>query len=166
MAATVAINASQNVNAAGFGVSPSGLEFAVEKGAQASRHLIIYNTYEVTAEFSVTSGNPSALIVTPDRGVIEEGGTALVTVTAIGKDVGTAAEEISIGISNYNANSDREVSLSLGTTVAAKITVAKNGSLAANVFVGALLSASIVFAGLAAYYASRKKVRQLLFARA
>lgn len=158
--AVTAITNSQNVGAVGFGVSPSSLEFVVEKSTQAQRQLIIYNTGEETAEFSATSSSPLALRVTPEKGIIKESGTAAVIVTATGKDVGTAIEEISIGINKHNSNSDKEVSLSLGTEIAVKLAVVETSALAANAFIGALLSISIVLTGVAAYYASKKKARK------
>ncbi|MBI2141658.1 hypothetical protein HYU16_04530 [Candidatus Woesearchaeota archaeon] len=159
-AATVAINASQNANAAGFGVSPSNMEFIVEKGSQASRQLMLYNTNEEAAEFTAMSSNPETTKVSPERGTVPGEGTTSITVTARGikkNKEGKSEGEIVISFDNRNIDADREVSLSLGTAVAVKVDVVKGAALAVNAIIGVIVSASIVMAGLAAYYATRRR---------
>ncbi len=148
--------------AAGFGVSPSALEFTVEEGSESSRQLIIYNTGKESG-FSAESSSPEAVLVFPPSGTLLEGGTAIVTVTAFGKKIGTSESEITVSV---NSDENGKVGVELGAAVAVNINVIKSSALPANAFVGMLLSASIVLSGVAAYYASRKKVRQLLFAGA
>lgn len=159
---------SQTANAAGFGVSPSSLEFTVEKGTEVSRQLIIYNTGRA-AEFEAESSNLELVMVYPSSGIIDEGGTATITVTATGKTAGTKKEEINVrisGLSELSGNGDKEVGISLGAGIPVKVIVVNSASVAANAFVGVMLAMGIVLFGLAAYYASRKKIRQLRFAAA
>ncbi|MBI3036694.1 mobile sperm domain-containing protein [Candidatus Woesearchaeota archaeon] len=155
VAATGAISASQNVTGAGFGVSPSGLEFVVEKGAQASRHLIIYNTGKESAGFRAQSSDPVVIKVSPETGFVEAEGSAAVEVTATGSKIGQTSGEVIISFGSHGSHN--EVSLELGTAVPVKLTAFKKAEAAANAFIGMLLSASIVFAGLAAYYFAKRK---------
>ncbi|MBI2550542.1 hypothetical protein HYV83_05185 [Candidatus Woesearchaeota archaeon] len=148
--------------AAGFGVSPSTLDFTVEEGSESSRQLTLYNTGK-ESEFNAESSSPEVVLVSPSSGTLPEGGTVAVTVTAFGKKAGTSESEI---IMSVNSHENGRVSVALGAAVAVKLSVVKGSVLSANAFVGILLSASIVLFGLSGYYASRKKVRQLLSARA
>jgi len=160
--AIVVIN-SQTVAAAGFGVSPSKLEFVVEKGSEASRQLIIYNTGKEAAKFTARSSNPETAQVLPEKGTIRGEGTALVTVIARGikrDKEGKSEEEIIINFNNPNSNADKGVSLSLGTAVPVRLQVLEGAHRSANVFVGMALSASIVLTGLAAHYASKRKAKK------
>ncbi len=161
-AATGAINASQNVTGAGFGVSPSTLDFIVEEGSESSRQLIIYNTGK-ESEFNAGSSSPEVVQVFPSRGTLPEGGQVLATVTAFGEKVGTSKNEVMVSV---NSHENGKVGVELGAAVAVNINVIKSSALSANAFVGMLLSTGIVLFGIAAYYASRKKIRQLLFAGA
>lgn len=148
--------------AAGFGVSPSALDFTVEESSESSRQLIIYNTGK-ESEFSVKSSSPELLRAFPLSGTLPEGGTAAVTVTALGKKVGTSESEITV---SFNSHENGKVGVALGAAVAVKLSVVKGPALPASAFVGTLLSTGIVLFGASAYCASRKKIRQLLFVRA
>lgn len=159
---TVIANNSQTVAAAGFGVSPSTLDFTVEEGSESSRQLIIYNTGK-ESEFSIESSSPEVVRASPSSGILPEEGTAVATVTALGKKVGTSESKLAISFGSHARN---EVSVALGTIVAVKLSVVKGPALSASAFVGMLLSTFIVLFGASAYCASRKKIRQLIFARA
>lgn len=160
--AVIIVNNSLAVIAAGFGVSPSSLDFTVEEGSEASRQLTIYNTGKESG-FNVESSSPELVQVFPSSGTLPEGGLVLVTVTAFGKKVGSSENELKI---SFASQTSKEVSVALGAVVAVKLNVVKGSALSASAFVGMLLSTSIVLFGLAAYYALRRKIRQLLFARA
>ena len=162
IAAIIFVGNTQFSVAAGFGVSPSTLDFTVEEGSESSRQLIIYNTGKESG-FSVQSSSPEVVLVFPSSGTLPEGGTAIVTVTAFGKKVGTSESEITVSV---NSHENGRVGVALGAAVAVKLSVVKGSVLSANAFVGMLLSTFIVMFGLCAYHISRKKVRQLLFVRA
>ena len=146
--------------AAGFGVSPSTLDFTVEKGSEASRQLIIYNTGDA-AEFKAVSSNPELISVYPISGTISEEGTEKLTVTAFGKKAVAADEQIMISM-NPQISRAGDISLLLGTNVAARVRVIQSAARSADFLVGSLLSASIVIAGLLAYLPIRGMVRQPL----
>lgn len=157
-AATGIVNASQDVAGIGFGVSPSSLEFAVEEGAQASRRLIIYNTAEEAAEFTAGSSDPDVIRVNPETGSVEAEGSTVVEVTATGSKTGQTKGEVVISLGGHSShNSSNEVRLELGTAVPVKITAFRKAGAMANAFIGMLLSASIVFAGLMVYYLAKRK---------
>mgnify|MGYP001569348953 CR=1 FL=1 len=164
-AAVFFIYSSQDIAATGFGVSPSSLEFLVEKGSEVSRQLMIYNT-GATTKFEAESSNPELIKIHPASGAISEAGIAIVTVTARGKAAGTKEEEISVRIGGFSSNGDSEVEILLGTGIPVKVMVINSAAAAANAFVGVMLAAGIVLVGAFAYYASRKKIRRLLFAGA
>ena len=147
--------------ASGFGVSPSSLEFVVEKGSEASRQLIIYSTGDAT-EFNAVSSNPEMIMVYPSAGIISEKGTERLTVTAFGKKAGVANEHITISFQNSQIKGNEEVALSLGTYVAARLSVVEMAAKSANAFVGFHVSLGIVAAGLSIYSSIRSSLRQPL----
>lgn len=151
---------SQDIAAAGFGVSPSSMEFVVEKGSEVSRQLIIYNTGR-SAGFNAVSSNPELISVAPGNGTISEDGIEKLTVTAFGKKAGSVDGQVVIYV-NPQGEGDSDISLSLGTSVAVKLLVAELEAVPANFLVGSFLSASIVIAGLLAYFPIRSRARQLL----
>ena len=153
---------TKSTAAAGFGVSPSTLDFTVKEGSESSRQLIIYNTGK-ESEFSAESSSPEVVLVFPSSGTLPEGGTAIVTVTAFGKKAGTSESEITVSV---NSHENGRIGVALGAAVAVNINVIKSSALSANALVGMLLSTGIVLLGITAYYVSRKKIRQLLFVRA
>ena len=147
--------------ASGFGVSPSSLEFAVEKGSEASRQLIIYSTGG-PSEFNAVSSNPELIKVHPETGTITEEGAAWLIVTAFGKKAGVANEHIAISFKNPQINGNKEIALSLGTYVAARLSVVEMAAKSANAFVGFLVSLGIIAAGLSVYSPTRNRIRQAL----
>ena len=160
-AAAAFVSSAHLVAAAGFGVSPSSLEFVVEKGSEASRQIIIYNTRE-PVEFIAVSSSPELIQVYPEAGVVAGEGTARLTVTAFGKKTGVANERIAISFRNPQINGGSEVALSLGTYVAARLSVVELAAKSANAFVGFLVSSGVFVAGLLAYLPIRKRLRQPL----
>ena len=152
---------SGTVSAAGFAVSPSSLEFTVEKDSHAQKQLRIYNSGEEGAEFAAQSSNKDVVKVSPEKGFVEGEGPAVVTVTATGVRMDSTSEEVLISFSSRNSNANREVSLELGTAVPVKITAVKSAEAAANVVIGSFLSVSIVMVGLAIYYSRRKRTVRL-----
>lgn len=150
--------------AAGFGVSPSSLNFVVEEGSESSRQLIIYNT-GADALFMASSDNP-AITVTPSTAMLGESESAAVTVTATGKKAGKSSGEILISFIPEGSSAGNEVLFSLGTRVGVSLTVVESAMSSANFFVGVLASAGIVVAGLSAYLALRRKNAMLLPAKA
>lgn len=164
-AAAVLTASKANVaNAAGFGVSPSNIDFIVEKGSSASRQLIIYST-GADAKFVAASENPE-LAVLPSAGALGEGESAAITVTATGKKIGKSDGEILISLSHDSGNAGNGVLFSLGTRVGVSLAVVESAMPSANFFVGMLTSAGVVMVGLSAYLALRRKSAQLLPARA
>ena len=159
-AGSILICSSEASVAAGFGVSPSTLDFTVEKGSEASRQLIIYNTGQA-AEFNAVSSNPELISVYPSSGAISEEGTKRLAVTVFGKNEGVAYEHIVISM-NPRMSMAGDISLSLGTNIAAKVHVIESAARYANFLVGILLSAGIIIAGLLAYLSIRGIVRQPL----
>ncbi len=151
---------SQDIAAAGFGVSPSSMEFVVEKGSEVSRQLIIYNTGKA-AEFEAKSSNPGLIKVYPDKATISGYESKKLTVTAFGKKSGAVDGHIVISVTPQ-AQGDSDISLSLGTSVAVKLLVAELAAGSANFMVGSFLSASIVIAGILIYLPIRNRARQSL----
>ncbi|MBI2176498.1 hypothetical protein HYU40_04115 [Candidatus Woesearchaeota archaeon] len=162
-ASVTAVN-SQLSNAAGFGVSPSSIEFVIEKGSSASRQLIIYNT-GTDAQFTAVSENP-AISAEPDNGMLKNGKSTAIKVTANGEKPGKSASEILVSLAHGSDNPDGKVRLSLGTRVRVSLTVIESAVQSADFFVGALTSAAITVAGLSAYLALRRKNVRLLPAKA
>lgn len=142
--------------AAGFGVSPSSLEFQVEAGSQSSRQLLLYNTDMETVEFSMATSNPETLQIWPEIVTVAGDSVAGIRVTAIGAKPGEAMEEISISMSG--GGREGEVGLALGTMVPAKLRVINGQAITANAVIGTLLSAGIAFFGTAAYLLARAKL--------
>ena len=145
--------------AAGFGVSPSTLDFTVEKGSEASRQLIIYNTGDA-AEFKAISSNPALVQVSPSEGIISTGAASHITVTATGENAGSSLEEITVSLSSHNNGG--EVSLQLGTAIAVRLYVVESAKKLANPAVGLVIAASILLVGTAAYYISRRNLVRVL----
>jgi hypothetical protein len=141
---------ASSVEALGFGISPSRLDFALGKNAQASRQLILYNTGD-EATFELES-NTSSIALTPASGVLPGNGVALVNVTAHGNQPGLEAARIQVKFSNPDSGS---INIGLGMAVAVKILV-KEATAKANVLVGFLISAIIVISGVAAAWRIRK----------
>lgn len=164
LAAAAFIDFPQTASAAGFGVSPSNINFVVEKGSSASRQLIIYNT-GADAQFTAISDDP-AIAVEPSSGALGEGNAAAIRVTAAGKKAGKSSSEILISLVHVSTNADREVRLALGTRVGVSLAVIESAVQSANFFVGLLISAGVVVAGLSAYLALRGKNAWLLPAKA
>ena len=150
--------------AAGFGVSPSSLEFTVEKGAEASRQLMIYNT-GAAARFVANSGNP-AITVVPGTAMLGESESAVATVTATGKKLGKSSGEILISFTPDGSSAGNEVLFSLGTRVGVSLNVIESSARSANFFVGMLTSSAVVVGGLFAYLALRRKSARQLPAKA
>lgn len=155
VAAVLIASKANAVNAAGFGVSPSSIDFIVEKGSSASRQLIVYNT-GADAKFVAISENPE-LAVLPSAGILGESESAAVTVTATGKKIGKSSTEILISLAHNRNNADDGVRFSLGTRVGVSLAVIESAIPSANFFVGMLASAGIVVGGLSAYLAIRSK---------
>lgn len=164
LAAAAFIDSPQTASAAGFGVSPSNINFVVEKGSSASRQLIIYNT-GAYAQFTAISDDP-AIAVEPSSGALGEGKAAAITVTASAKNPGRSASEILVSLVHGSGNPDREVRLALGTRVGVSLSVVESALQSANPVVGMLVSAGMVVAGLSAYLALRRKNVWLLPAKA
>ena len=162
LAAVVLTDFPQTTVAAGFGVSPSTIDFAVEKGSSVSRQLIIYNTGPA-AQFTAISENP-AITVKPGNGILGESEMATVTLTAAGKNVGRSGGEILISLVPDNGNSDKEVKFSLGTRVGVSLSVVESALPSASLFVGMLTTAVIVAAGLSVYLQVRRRTRHPLYA--
>ncbi|MBI2144763.1 hypothetical protein HYU18_00400 [Candidatus Woesearchaeota archaeon] len=133
-----------NAGAAGFGVSPSSLEFSLSEGSEASRQLVIFNTGKDSVDFSILA-SPS-IRVRPESGEIGGGKAAAATVTVIGTKAGVANGELAVSLGS-SRNAENRVSLSLGTSVPVTVRVVK-GVPAASAFVGILVSVVIVVAGL------------------
>ena len=104
-AAGILVCSSKASVAAGFGVSPSTLDFSVEKGSKVARQLIIYNTGEAAA-FRAASSNPLAVQVSPSEGVIGTGAASHITVTATGEKAGSSREEIIVSFSSLGSVND------------------------------------------------------------
>lgn len=160
VAAAAIIHSPQSAVAAGFGVSPSALEFTVEKGAEASRQLTIYNT-GADAQFVAISENPAVTVV-PGTAMLGESESAVATVTATGKKLGKSSGEILISFTPEGSSAGNEVLFSLGTRVGVSLNVIESSARSANFFAGALTSAAIVVGGLSAYLALRRKNVRLL----
>ncbi len=160
IAAAAVIHSPQSAIAAGFGVSPSSLEFTVEKGSEASRQLTIYNT-GADAQFAAISGNP-AVTVAPGTAMVGESKSVVATVTATGKKLGKSSGEILISFTPEGSSAGNEVLFSLGTRVGVSLNVVESAMHSANFFVGILTSAAIVVSGLSAYLALRRKSARLL----
>lgn len=158
VAAMAFTGSPQAASAAGFGVSPSDINFVVENGLSASRQLIIYNTGPASV-FTVVSED-SAIAVEPSSGTLEKGNTAAIIVTASGKKPGKSASEILVSLAHGSGNPDGEVRLSLGTRVRVSLSVVESALQSANPFVGALISAAMVVAGLLVYLPTRNRIRR------
>ncbi len=148
--------------AAGFGVSPSSLDFTVVEGSESSRQLTIYNT-GADARFMASSDNP-AITVVPSTAMLGKSESAAVTVTAAGKKAGKSSGEILISFIPEGGSAGNEVLFSLGTRVGVSLAVIENAVQSANFFVGMLASAGIVVAGLSLYLPIRSRVRHPLHA--
>ncbi len=140
-------------SATGIGVSPSSLEFVVEEGSQSSRQLILHNTGIEEAGFTLSS-NSEMLKVWPKTVEIPGNGRARATVTASGTKAGKISAELLVEAAGGGGS---DVSLSLGTSIIARINVIK-ASAAANALVGASISTGIVALGVSAYLAFGKKL--------
>ena len=160
LAAVAFIDVTQASIAAGFGVSPSAIDFTVEKGSAASRQLIIYNTGP-DAQFTAVSEDP-AITVKPDKGILGKD-KSVVTVTATGRKVGKSSGEILISLLPNSGKADKEVRFSLGTRVGVSVRVLESAVPSASPFVGMLTSAGIVAAGLSAYLPVRNKLKRQLY---
>ena len=159
--AAISLAHTESVVAAGFGVSPSSLDFVVEKGSAASRQLIVYNT-GADARFTAISEDPAIAIV-PSEGLLGKGKSAAVTVTAAGKKSGKSSSEILISFITNNGRADKEVQFSLGTRVGVSLNVFENSLSSlppANFFVGILTSVVIVATGLSAYLPVRNRLKR------
>lgn len=165
LAATAAIvTSSSNAAATGFGVSPSSIDFAVEKGSSASRQLIIYST-GADAQFVAISESPE-VTVAPSAGILSESKPVVVTVTATGKKLGKSGSEILISLAHNSGNAGNEVRFSLGTRVGISLSVVERTAESANPLAGMLTSSAIVVGGLSAYLTLRRKNARLLPAKA
>jgi hypothetical protein len=145
---------TKTTTASGFGVSPSELDFVIEKNTEVSRQINIYNTGEET-EFKAMSSNPDILSVYPNKGIIPKDGSTYIKITAKGTEPGHSEEKITISVGNYD-ESIGKITMALGTTVSVKILVFKSAPVQASMFLGSTLSASIVITGLSGYLARRK----------
>ena len=148
LAAAAALSQATLVAAAGFGVSPGTLEFALEEGTVASRQLSLYNLGS-QAQFTAVSSNPGLVQVSQESGTIAAGSAATITVTASAAAAkkGRHSEAITV---TMGSNQENEIRLAIGTVVPVTITIT-NTIAAANAAIGLAVSAGIVATGLFVY---------------
>jgi len=144
--------AAQSVFAYGFGISPSELNFAVEKGAESSRQLILHNT---GSQVKFTAASDNGLVsVSPASGIVPENGKTAVAVAVSGNRAGEFHDTVTVRF--FNPDDASGVSLGLGMSVAVRISVTEPVAAQASIIVGSLISTGIIASGLSAYLAAKR----------
>ncbi len=141
---------STAATAAGIGVAPAELSFNIEKGKTQQRQLTVYNLEN--GEVELEAASDSDFLKVYHSGSIGANAREKITVEANAKGLKKGSYNGSIYVTAKNQGSG--VRLNLGTAVKAHVNVFTTRETSA--IIGLITSASIVLAGLLAYFAATR----------